>query len=169
MAKEDEDRRDRRAAYHEAGHAVIGWCFGRRVEHVTIVLSGETGGHVLYRTDRVFEWAQPTDTWLRVELLVTIAGPEAQKMELGETWEDGGGIDPDVGVLQGTDADTAGDLLLRMDESRADIESGAAYERFETEAVHLLDEFWPEVERVAEALLKERTLSQERLNELLEP
>ena len=169
MAKEDEDLRDRRAAYHEAGHAVIAWCFGRRIEHVTIVPSGDSGGHILYRTDRVFEWERPTETWLRVELLCTMAGPVAQNLELGENaWGVGSGIDPDVGVLKDSDADTAGDLLLRIDESREDIESGAASEKFEREVQHLLDEFWPEVQRVAEALLKERTLSQERLAELLD-
>ena len=88
MAKEDEDLRDRRAAYHEAGHAVIAWCFGRRIEHLTIVPSGDTGGHILYRTDRLFEWVRPTETWLRVELLCTMAGPVAQNLELGENaWE----------------------------------------------------------------------------------
>ena len=40
--------------------------------------------------------------------------------------------------------------------------------KFEREVQHLLDEFWPEVERVAEALLRERTLSRERLTELLD-
>ena len=73
-------------AYHEAGHAVVGFALGARIERVQ--LGGEADDHLPERFgDCLVNWGQvdPNCSWQQQrELMTMLAGPVAEMIYRGE-------------------------------------------------------------------------------------
>jgi hypothetical protein len=157
-------------AYHEAGHAVMACILGREVERVSIFHDARNGSS---------SWISPTgatrgETRLmphhpRIDLsspkykalaereaLVALAGNLAQLKHQGE---------PHDMHLALSDLDGIGYAAAHVGGSSDRL--NAYLDRLALKTRLYLDVFWDKVERVADALLRCRTLSGEELSTLL--
>lgn len=138
-------------AYHEAGHAVVAFFNGFRIEYATIRRDGDTAGMVKVkpRGKLDIESASPVmrdkvERWI----VMTLAGDIAQRKfasRSSRTWQ--------------TTADrlTATDLALSVCGSG---ESATAYIAWlQIVAREIIEARWVFVERVATALLEKETIS----------
>jgi hypothetical protein len=157
-----------RVAYHEAGHAIA---FHRLGYGVTEARLHSTGGYVDvadcdYRTTLP---ARPDGLYSGVELvnaarphaMTFLAGPVAEARHVGldslrGCWrQDEPGFD--VGLVE---------TWLRQVTHPDEYDSAASW--LTSHAVWLVDEEWPAIERVAEALIERTVLSGEQVAELAE-
>jgi GNAT superfamily N-acetyltransferase len=146
-----------RTAYHEAGHAVLGFClrFGRTPKTASIVASGEDLGSVesikKLKSYPDFEADAKTAMTWEHELMVCLAGLVAEKIACGRYDYKGASED-----LQ------AAKELVKM--RSGDGASGRLYHRWaKRRTADLLEAHWQNVERVAEALLKHKKLNSRQL------
>jgi hypothetical protein len=157
---------ERRAtAYHEAGHAVIGAIHGRQPTSIDIVHDAQgNAGHTLFADDlppefkRYFNQSPEKRRYLEMRVLITLAGTAAHDI-----------------LFPGREHDE-GD---RRDECQAAkmIEESASWHQDHTaylEAMKIkvrkqLKDRWPNVARVAEALLRQNYLSGAELAALMAP
>lgn len=144
-------RQRRAAAYHEAGHAVVGVVERTGVRHAEIGEVDDRLGSVLH-TYIGRRWGgdwPPADRCLR-EIRSTLAGVEAERVAMGRRNNVGFGVRRITGGMSysevGSDRVRAVDFALHLG-----IEDTTPYEE-ETSA--LVAEHWPAIERVAEELLR---------------
>lgn len=116
-------------AIHEAGHAVMAFLLGAKIDVATVVPTEEAGGRVEAKAKRAGTRA--------MDLLVEMSGPAAEFLEFGFL---NGGEDEDFRY------------------ARQHLDVGARLALFEG-AVTLLRAHWPAVEAVATALHEWQTLS----------
>lgn len=134
------------AAYHEAGHAVVGHILRHTPRYV--VLRGHYEGRTHYRAHSV----DPHDTRpraaARLESLAAsiCAGPLAEQRYMGAL---GDGNDADITQLASIVAHLAG-----SPEAIADLT-----QRVQDRAQTLVDEYWPFIEAVAHRLKFDRRIS----------
>ena len=145
----DKARSREATAYHEAGHAVAAWRLGYRSIGASITAGHEFAGEVthesVFRGGNV-EFNESELTRSRVEraIIIRLAGPIAQKRYRRTSWRRWQG---------GADYAVAADLALRVCGSG---ELASAFLKWlELRAKALIEEHWPAVERVANALLKQ--------------
>jgi hypothetical protein len=157
---EREARRLRQTAYHEAGHAVADHVFERKVRRVTIVpnLKDQTLGTcdryprpaLLKELEGCFTSWSPAKTQYEIEneIVALYAGPEAEKrVRRGRYNHDGAH----------SDYKRVSEIALHVypqDDKRI-----AFLRWLRLCARDLVTARWPQIERVAEALLERRTLT----------
>lgn len=177
----------RAIAYHEAGHAVMGYLFKRPFDNATIELReperfvvegnggeseeliGDTGyaGQVDFETNDIESILAMSESghWLKHH-------PNAVSIVRGAILTAMAGyIAQDMGVPEG-------DRSITCDEDRkaADFMLGSIYkedwlaerEKAQSEAMAILHEKWYLVEMVAQALIEKRTISQDDVYKLCE-
>jgi len=142
----DAPERRKATAYHEAGHAVIGYALRCAVESVTIKPSGrDTLGHV--------EIDSSAKTNRTNEILAIMAGPlaESKFTRSGMSWDD---------IRHGSD-------FRAVQYARKILsEKPLTNERYEARTRKLVDKHWSQITRVAAALLRRETLSRTQLRDL---
>lgn len=138
-------------AYHEAGHAVVNIIANFKITDVTITADGKALGrcNALSIVDCIDQNdARETRRALRALLVSTAAGPVAQALysRTPVNWDQG---DYEIAHRIMTDY-----LRLR------------SLDRIEREARILLRQHWREVQAVAHALLRKRTLAGNEVEEI---
>jgi hypothetical protein len=143
-------------AYHEAGHAVAAVLLGFQFQHATIVPKDDSLGHVLYGIYTMFlnvgHRAYARD--LRDYLITNRASPIAEERHIGRRNDDGAADD---------DADFWG-MLYQMYGDRRDRHA----RDLSRHARQLVAAHWWMIERVAQALIQEQTLSFAAVVELMQ-
>jgi len=134
------DERLRRAAFHEAGHAVVARALGLTVEAASIREDRTTAGRVRFRVGGDRRSAER-------EIVVLLSGGVAEKLATGAADADGAA----------SDVAAAWELLLSMasSEERAKEWMAAAWRAAEK----LVTENWSSVIQLAEALLARRSVA----------
>ncbi|HEY6675950.1 MAG TPA: hypothetical protein VIZ87_04125 [Terrimicrobium sp.] len=126
-------------AYHEAGHAVISMKLGYRCLHVTIIPDGDRLGHVCCE-DPLF--GEHNDK-IKHALKVLIAASLAESKHIGSrTWGD---------AEDRVKATNLALLAADRDTERAE----ALINEMIDEARKLVEQHWPDIEKLAEQLLEE--------------
>lgn len=156
-------------AYHEAGHAVVSSFLGRTIRHVTIATSTKDGGHVrlrlpiwmkpFYYSDRsTRKLSRKHQAELAQQVAISYAGQYAQMKFDPQAASQPSGWDND---------DSQADHLIFC-LCRGGLSKGAvalykrclrAESRHRTVARRLIDELWPGIQAVAEALLAQERLT----------
>mgnify|MGYP001590321076 CR=1 FL=1 len=157
-------RLERSIAIHEAGHAVAHYFLREPVVHVTIDQKGDAGGHVRSkRTFREFRGDETTARYLkwqaRAERIITIdlCGMVAQTKDDSDTYQSvHGQSDRDHAVSVAEKVVGCGGSVL---------DAYLAY-RLEV-AKAFVDLRWPQIIAVADALLTERMLAWEELQDVI--
>jgi ATP-dependent Zn protease len=139
-------------AYHEAGHVVVGHRLGVELASVDILSDGQGGnGHTVFNVPRWFRPSATMDERRRryAEAVVTtfLAGPIAEARVAGFHNLEGSGYDLDAVARE----------WLRLLEPPERYE--AQLDELTAEAEKLVDENWPAIERLAQALLERRRLT----------
>jgi hypothetical protein len=156
------ERQLRATAYHKAGHAVAAWHFGLQFKQVTIEPSAnnETLGHVLHR--RSTKWFNPDSdsgdrTRLRAERhIITSFVSQLAEGKIRRR--------PPRFGMEG-DNKSALDMALHLCGS---MKTADAYLNFCClTSGDLVASHWSEIETVAAALLKRRTLNHEEMLEVI--
>lgn len=127
-------------AYHEAGHAVVGYALGLTIERVTINPDETSLGHCRYRDWET--WSAACSPEALLSLLV--AGAVAEEIATGRP-------------SRGSDDRTA--LGVARSRGSDDAEAVARVAAVRTRTARLLEEYWPAVKTVAGALRHARELS----------
>ncbi|MBA2692545.1 MAG: hypothetical protein H0U65_08645 [Rubrobacter sp.] len=152
---------ERLTAYHEAGHIVAAYASGLEVGWATIEPTEDALGraHTPLRDDIAYVWEcsneSEDDEYLEKHLVCLVAGAKAEELLTGEEHD-----------LEGTDFERAADFVLHLagsEEERQLEVSGKAFD----EAERLLRRNWHVVERLAAQLAEHRTLSAERVVEIV--
>jgi cell division protease FtsH len=88
------------AAYHEAGHSIVGLHFGDSIARVSIIAAGSAWGSTRGRAD--WRGAQPTRSMLRKRLRVLLGGRAAEELAFKEpSVGSGGAPDSDLAIATG--------------------------------------------------------------------
>lgn len=149
------DRKVKGTAYHEAGHAVAAFAFGKTVHSVTIVSNDETLGLTRYsRIIPIPEFPEGVRDRLRVEreIMCGLAGDIAEAYFFNESLDvrkHGAHMDYEQAL------DVAATLIPSHPERQAFV--NWLFER--TKSIICGKVYWPAVCRIAEALLTEKTIS----------
>jgi ATP-dependent Zn protease len=158
QAKENKEE----TAYHEAGHAVIGFLLGRYPVSVSIVADGKGAvGKTEFEQDapkggfRYFDESEKKRTYIRTRVLIEVAGTIAHDVKFPGRAHDAGDANDEHWAKQLV---TEG---VRADDDREGYLSDARQE-----AESLLKNNWHLVEKVAVALLERKQLSRAELLEL---
>lgn len=88
---EDEGAVSKVTAYHEAGHAVLMYLFGRKVDYVTVIPRAGYGGYAMAETQFV------TDKDYREEICICLGGRTAEKLLRKKSPDENGDIHNTVG------------------------------------------------------------------------
>ncbi len=149
----------RRVAFHEAGHVVAARIKKMPIHKATIIPEYDSAGHVQYvnplrgiKLD--CDSSEGARRRAKSAIIILFAGPAAQRKYSPRSWRFFHGFG---------DFKEAVDLAGRID---ANIEP--LLERLDRIAKDLIDARWHDVVIIAEALVKEQTLDQERIEEILE-
>ena len=153
-------RGDLATAFHEAGHIAAAWSRGLKLHSATIVPTPGFRGHTLHANPlrgirlnlslaRVRDRAESA-------IVVYLAGPGAQQRHNPRSWRTHHG---DSDFKQAFD--TAMGLNTSGEAAHAYLDWLTVVARDEIEAL------WPQVETVAHALLRERTLTAAEVKDLL--
>jgi hypothetical protein len=126
-------------AYHEAGHAVVGYALGLTIECVTIIPNETSLGHCRYRDWE--EWTTACDPDSLLSLL--LAGAVAEEIATGR---------PSVG------SDDQKAYGFARGRSVADSQAEARVAVARRRTARFLEEHWPAVRAVAASLRKFREL-----------
>ncbi len=150
-------------AYHEAGHVVVAWYFGRPIGSVSI-MPAEQSGHSEIGKSRV----QAGEAWEQ-ESMILLAGGRAQKR-----------VDP-KGVISGIgafsdEAKVIGHIQQHLRRNRGELgdrlddETDRIRGRLCQETENILDrpEIWRAVEIVAEALSEKHRLDADEVTRMIE-
>jgi hypothetical protein len=151
----------RAVAYHEAGHAVAAYDLGLTPTLATIVPSSEFNGRVLHRNPLRhirLDFDGSDRTRLRAErvIMILLAGPLAQRRAGHRSPQYGGGDDfPKAAALA-------------MHVCGSDEQVDAFLKWLNVRARAILELRWPDVERVAQALLDRNTLRSREIVAVIE-
>jgi len=163
MTRKLSARRDRKVAFHEAGHAVASWFVGHVARKVTIEAEGDSDGHVLHHYPRWFvndmnSGATSARTQKRIEdaIVISLAGTIAQHK----------GCPGSVRHYQGRE-DRLNAAQLADAVCWSDIERFAFIKWLRIRAETLIRAKWDIVDAVARTLIRERTLSREKLKAIV--
>jgi hypothetical protein len=154
-------RGDLPTAFHEAGHVAAAWRHGLKVHSVTIVPTPEFRGHIWHANPLRgihldYDGSDRARLRAEVGIIVCLAGPEAQRRFSPRSWRAHHGAG---------DHEKAADLVLSLNGS-----DEAANAHLKWLSIVTRDEIaglWPLVEKVAHALVRERTLTATEVKTLL--
>ena len=150
-------------AYHEAGHAVVGYLTGNIPIMATIVHDGESSGHVEYSQCRYAELKSVVHLpmefvdVLEGHVLTTLAGIAAQDI-----------FRISVGLGAGDDCDVSNASLLMSLFDLDENENGPFLSAARSKAHEMLITHWRSVERIATELLVWQTLDQQDIISLID-
>jgi hypothetical protein len=186
------ERRDAITAYHEAGHAVVKVLLDMPFDYATIIPTDDSRGHVMATRPKAILEAQANCNgdplsdpvlaqWMEHEIIETMAGPIAQhryapRSRLNDT----------IGVVELTTAPAALNpkpnrrLALPATDLQTimrhidDMHGGGVvaehyYVYLDARTRRLVAAHWQEIERVAQALLKDKTLSADQVRAAMFP
>ena len=177
--------RDKRViAYHEAGHAVVGWvlALGYDVHRISIVARGQSHGHTLSvpTEDRLLF----TSTELSAQLAVLLAGRVAEEIVFGDPTT--GAEDDlaratalaekmvkDFGMSRAVGLRSAGgpyggaDPTDSAESRRIDDEVGRLIDEAHDRACAIVVDHRPHLDRLAERLIAAETLDKDEIDHLL--
>lgn len=146
-----------RAAYHEAGHAVIAEHYGIVVDHLSIAsdLAGDPGGYTAFRgTTRKMS----RTVFAERAAVISFAGFFAEMRHNSNTiWS---GCEDDFETAHRSLA-AAGRLSTDKQETEKTLL------RLENRSWQLVNRFWPTIDAVAQVLLKEEEISGTRLKKIV--
>ena len=151
-------KRDAATAYHEAGHAVVASCLGRRVQGATVVPNDESVGHIKIESEKPSTVAaivqgdrwRPSRLQAEKRVMVLQAGGVAQRWYNSYSvrrWHSQNDVNKCVDILR----------AYAPDEKKQDVMPH--YRLLHNWTTHLIMQHWHEVEAVAKALLEHRKLS----------
>jgi len=160
------DRQRRAIAYHEAGHAVVGYFCPQmpKARRVTIVATDDWLGRVLLHSSRWLrrrlsagDWSPRTEVRCYEQIMTSLAGPLAERRFTGRLNRRGAGYDGTSSVVRGSDYDTVSDLVLRL--AGEDAQDQLALGRWlQRRTENMLSNYWKAVEAVAAALVERGTI-----------
>lgn len=155
---EQDENKD--TAYHEAGHVVAARIKKIPIFEATIIPERDLDGHVLHCNPLrgiKLDCDSSLQARRRAEsaIIVCYAGPAAQMKYSPHSWQDFHGND---------DFEMASGIAVRIYGDDVDTH----LERLDRIANDLIEARWNDVVIIAEALIKEQTLDQERIEEILE-
>lgn len=140
-------------AYHEAGHAVVHLYFGHAVEAVTIVRDGAAAGGALVDQQQLdalrYEDQLLTQVVFERYIMGAMAGELAQRRYSAASVDD---------VHGASDRRCVQDYLDELDAPTQEIRE-AYWRLLELRTAALLDKLWPQVERLAQALIERKSLT----------
>ena len=161
---------ERHTAIHEAGHVVIGRVLGMVCGYVTIEADEELAGHhivadpleVMQAWDRREHYRDPSKVF-NGRMMTLMAGALAEIEFFGECVEGGDGADQSEVALM------AEDDYARIPKITGDwnTDRDRQIERLRARAAGLVRRHRQPIERVADALLAKRRLSEEEVDALL--
>ena len=169
----DEALRAAPACYHEAAHAVLNY-HGRHVglalRYVSVKSAARPDLRNVCTTDRL--WVSPTQSL--VLLLSSLAGRYAGARARGRGFEMGGGFKEFVEHAESDEGCT--DCKVALENIRLSAKGASDLEDLEErlylkaleEAATLVEEFWPEIEVVAEKLSEDGYLTGEEVGRIVE-
>jgi hypothetical protein len=152
-------------AYHEAGHAVVGYVLGLEVGSVSIIPDAESQGRVFAPLEDQRRYEIDGDEYLEGHLVTLFAGVKAVELHFG-TEVDSDDPNTDLSILQ-SDYGQAGDIVLTLAGSDPERQYEVS-ERARGRADSLVCGHWPAVQAVAQALLIRKELSGGELEDLIE-
>lgn len=161
-----------RTAYHEAGHAVVACRLDFFVESVSIIETEDHRGLTVCameksRSGTPIEVPIPDgdgwDEWLMKRAVFGVAGDVAERFHLGSTDVEGFGIYDGL-VERDSDAGHLSDYLMQWPTERHAHERDRLYHKAE----QLVTGHWRGIEKVARALLVDRSLDHAALMRLLD-
>ena len=139
-------------AYHEAGHAVAAVYYRTRLKRATIIPEGDTTGHCLQLPPSLrgidIEPTLRLEGLARDRVMVSLAGRAAQL----KFWSRGTRF-----YHARSDYERAVDLLGRFTRTTEELE--AYMKLMVIRARYFIETWWPQISAVAEALLREKTLT----------
>jgi hypothetical protein len=151
--------RERYTAIHEAGHAVAAFYLRHRVRKVTIVPTGDALGHVrhnpiMFAKQGVFDDSLRGIARAETRIIILYAGPIAhRRFRPKSPWKLGGT----------SDFDLASKLMSHLE--GPDYKCNRLYDRLLWRRAELLvDLRWRDINAVAKALLRHRTLNAREVN-----
>jgi hypothetical protein len=145
---------DPRLAYHEAGHAVVGVALGRVVGRVSIVEDDDSAGHAAVDLTGLFDDDGEIDAQTAAAAVMGWWAGALAEERVGSTTEE-------AAFTASGDLDKIVDIAIRVT-----ADPDPYIEELRLATVRLLDEVWPDVVAVADALLTERTISADRVHAL---
>ena len=167
-------------AYHEAAHAVLTYKLipERTIEQITVVPRKGALGFVSYNLED--EVSNLTRAKIRAMICVTMAGREAQIYKYGEEGIDSGasndlkqatkyahyaiahlGMDEEIGYINVSGVETP---LLGQ---QIDLRVQAWLKEAQNETIESVKLYWKEIDIIAQALLKEEMITENRFKTLL--
>lgn len=162
MNSRERDFSDSETALHEAGHAVLHVILGIGCKSVTIVPDGEFAGAILHRgehghhddkVENLLECAEDS-FWLR-HAVASYAGAEALHRSGISNYQ--------VGAEQ-----DMRDVTDAIEQITSDAETiDALYIVAKRRCLALVEHYWPEIDRVAKALVDSRTLTGEQVGTIV--
>jgi hypothetical protein len=172
-------------AYHEAGHAVVARRLGISIAHITMVPTADARASMPSWSAAYAARDAPLSSQvaaLQNDAKVSLAGPNAQhrrrpvknqERAREEEWCDDfehaqKSVASAVHIISGGTLPAEGQIAITLGPA-AIAEINARMRRINSEARALVAENWPAIVRVARALLKRHTLSQEDVDTLIEP
>ena len=177
---------DAAIAFHEAGHAIVAHALGDRVLRISIVPGVESRAEVQWDNPnpvrglvaRALEFDDADKFKHVVEhaiiehaIIVCMAGPLAQRRRYPRShWRQAATgtsrLGPLKAMVKGADYQQASVLAEQL-HPNAKV-SRAHWRYLEARADDLLTQWWPEVERLATALLERKTITED-LREIIQP
>lgn len=153
-------RRREATAYHEAGHAVAAWKLGYRPISASIIGADESVGEVRhenpYGNHAGYDGSELGRLRIERAIIIRLAGPIAQKLYRPTSWRRWQG---------GADYAVAADLALLVWGSG---EIASAFLKWlDLRAKAFIEQNWPVVERVANALLKRGAVNEDEIAVLM--
>ncbi len=162
MARITKQDRLKRTAHHEAGHALV--CFGLRkaFSDLTIVETDEFYGAMSHRAwlkidpgITSYEWEAQDIKRIKIDILVSLGGPAAENLFVGRTLR--------RNFAPGTDHAKVLEVLTLLygglDSDEAGMEVGKYIEYTEIVAKNYIAMNWKFLERLANALVKQETMT----------
>ena len=152
-------------AYHEAGHAVLAYLIGRRIDYVTIVPNDDSLGHAKtsgigkksYEIEAADYWNYAIRKLVDGDLMLHYAGQIAETHHSGKTA---------VGSL--SDDETAINMGTYVTGSEEELDAYLHWLFIRTEKLICFETNWPLVEAVAKELLSVKKMSGRRARKIIQ-